>query len=151
LIKEIGAPRGKNEPIEQRHANIAASIQRLLEETVLHLCESLKRRTQARHLCLAGGVALNCTMNGRIAREAGFEGVFVQPASHDAGASLGAAAYVAHNVYGLPRQGPMVSAYLGEEFSDEDIRRAIELTKIQATQVPETERLAAQLLAQGRI
>jgi carbamoyltransferase len=90
-------------------------------------------------------------MNGRLAREAGFDGIFVQPASHDAGGALGAAAYVAHQIYQLPRQRPMVTAYLGRDFSDEEICHAIELTKIPAKKVSEVERLAAQLLAQSRI
>ncbi len=151
LIREIGGPRRKTEPVEDRHANIAASIQRLLEETVLHVCAALKAKTSARHLCLAGGVALNCTMNGRLAREAGFDQVFVQPASHDAGGALGAAAYVTHQIHGVPRRGQMTSAYLGKDFSEEEVRHAIELTKVQAKKVPDVERLAADLLAKGKI
>ena len=97
FAKELGPRRKKSEPIEQRHMDIAASLQEVLERTVLHSLERLKERTGAKNLCMAGGVALNSTMNGKIARSGLFDGVWIHPAAHDAGTSVGGALYGYHN------------------------------------------------------
>ncbi len=87
----FGAPRAVEGPMEDRHRDLAASIQAVTEVVLLDLCRLVKERTGERHLCLAGGVALNAVAVGRILREGPFEDVFVQPAAGDAGSALGAA------------------------------------------------------------
>ena len=86
-----GPMRTSDEPIDQRHMDIARSIQVVTEEVMMRLAYEAKKVTGARNLCLAGGVALNCVANGRIARDGIFEDVWIQPAAGDAGGALGAA------------------------------------------------------------
>jgi len=126
LVDALGPARGPDEPIVQRHRDIAAGLQEALETTVLYSLEYWRRRTGERHLCMAGGVALNSTMNGRIARSGIFDSVWVQPAAHDAGTSLGAALFGYHNVLRQPRGIPRrARTYLGPGFGQADIDAAL--------------------------
>jgi len=99
-------------PADQRYADIAATLQAVTEDALLALAREARRRTGEAALCLAGGVALNAVANARLAREAGFEQVFVHPAAGDAGGALGAAVLGALEL-GDPRPGPLASAALG--------------------------------------
>jgi carbamoyltransferase len=127
LVRRFGPVRtGPEEDLEDRHRNVAASMQSRLEEVELALLGALHRTTGLSAVCLAGGVALNCVANGRIRLETGFDDVFVQPAAHDGGTSLGAAAYVAHQVLGAPRTHVMDDAYLGPEFDERECRAALD-------------------------
>ena len=80
-----GKPRDPSEPLDQRHMDLAASVQQVTEEIVLRLTRSLAREGQSNNLCFAGGVALNCVANGKILRERNFDNIWVQPAAGDAG------------------------------------------------------------------
>ena len=111
LEQTFGRKRLAGEPLEARHRNMAAALQALLEEVVLDLLRKLADRTGLKDLCMAGGVALNCTMNGKIVRETPFERVYIQPAAYDGGTALGAALYVKHHVLGAPRDLVMDHAY----------------------------------------
>ena len=87
-----GARRAKpDELLTQRHMDLAASVQAVLEEVVLRMTRSLAAETGAKNLCLAGGVALNCVANGKMLRDGCFERIWIQPAAGDAGGALGAA------------------------------------------------------------
>ncbi len=101
----------------QYYADIAASIQRVTEETILLLIHEAKRMTGSDNLCLAGGVMLNSVANGRILREGPFKNVFIQPAAGDSGGSLGAALYAYHVLLGKPRVFTMEHAYWGYEYT----------------------------------
>jgi carbamoyltransferase len=101
----------------QRYADIAASIQVVIEEAVLNLARQAHVETGSKNLCMAGGVALNSVANGRVLRETPFEGLYIQPAAGDAGAALGAALFGYHTVLGQPRSFVMEHAYWGEEHS----------------------------------
>src|SRR5690606_642832 len=114
---------------EPRHANIAASAQLVLEEAVLRLARWLHDRTGLQNLCIAGGVALNCAMNGRLLRESPFERIFVQPAAGDDGIAIGAALQLHHRLTGAPRAFEMRHAYYGPEISNEAIREVLDRTK----------------------
>lgn len=94
LLHTITKPRQKHETFSQIHKDIAAALQESVETIVLHLLRNFKERTGHKNLCMAGGVAHNCSCNGKIVYSDLFESVFVQPASHDAGCALGAALYV---------------------------------------------------------
>ncbi|HLG99456.1 MAG TPA: carbamoyltransferase N-terminal domain-containing protein [Bryobacteraceae bacterium] len=93
-----GPPRRPDESLTQRHMDLAASIQAVLEEIVLRMTRSLAQETGATNLCLAGGVALNCVANGKILRDGRYERLWVQPAAGDAGGALGAA-LAAHYIF----------------------------------------------------
>src|SRR5205085_1999542 len=92
--ERFGPVRLRGGPYEQRHYDIAHSLQVVLEETVLHLSHWLHRVTGAENLCLAGGVALNCVMNARLRDRGPFKEIWVQPAAGDAGTALGAALWI---------------------------------------------------------
>jgi len=117
----FGPARREGEELTDRHRNIAASLQRLTEEILLKMAHHVHRVTKKKYLCMAGGVFLNVTANSRILNEGPFEDVFVQPAAGDAGAALGAAAYVYHSFAGNPRSYVMKSAALGPSFSARSI------------------------------
>ncbi len=151
FIQRFGAPRKKGEPIEQRHMNLAASAQRVLEEAVLHLARHLHEQTGMKRLCMAGGVALNCSMNGRLRREGPFDEIFVQPAAGDDGIAIGAAFQLHHALTGAPRAFEMRDACLGPEFSNEEIRHELEMAKLPYETPPSVEARVADLLAEGKI
>ncbi|MFA7388692.1 MAG: carbamoyltransferase N-terminal domain-containing protein, partial [Thiohalobacteraceae bacterium] len=94
LERRFGPARLRGGPLEQRHFDIASSLQQVLEETVLHMTRWLHRNTGEDNLCMAGGVALNCVMNGMLRERGPFRDIWVQPAAGDAGTALGAALWV---------------------------------------------------------
>ncbi|MEV7993616.1 carbamoyltransferase C-terminal domain-containing protein [Streptomyces sp. NPDC086077] len=116
---EFCPPRGADEPWTQEHADVAASAQAVLEETLLDLVRWLHGRTHHSVLTLAGGVALNCVANSRIAREGPFSRVWVQPAAGDAGTALGGALLLAAGAGDAPE--PMAGADLGRDWSDAEL------------------------------
>jgi len=126
-----GPVRGSDELLTQRHMDLAASIQQVLEEVVLRMTRALAAEYGMRNLCLAGGVALNCVANGRILRDGRFERVWIQPASGDAGGALGAALAGYHLHCGKERIAPpagdsMQGAYLGPEYSQCEIQQRLD-------------------------
>lgn len=147
----LGAPRIVGGKITERHADIAASAQMILEDTVLHILDWLYKKTKNRNLCMAGGVALNCVMNERIRTESGFEHIFIQPAAHDAGTALGAALWVNHAVLGKPREYIMEHAYLGPEFSDAEIESKLISNKIPFGKSFDIARDSANLISDGKV
>jgi carbamoyltransferase len=126
LEKRLGPSRKEGEPLEQKHRNIAASMQAALEEVLAAHWSALAKKTKQKSVCLAGGVAFNCLANGKIFDHSGFERVYVQPAAGDAGLSVGAAFAVNHQILGRPREFVMDHAGWGPEFSVQELRRAIE-------------------------
>lgn len=126
-----GAPRKPEAALTQREMDLAASVQAVTEEAVLRLAKEAARSTGADHLCLAGGVALNCVANGRLLREKIFKGIWVQPAAGDAGGALGAALAVHHMMLDgerphAPGRDGMSGAYLGPDYGQPDIERRLE-------------------------
>ncbi|MFN7971588.1 MAG: carbamoyltransferase N-terminal domain-containing protein [Acidobacteriota bacterium] len=121
LEKLFGPARKPGEPLTEHHKDLAASLQATLEDAALALAQAAFRATGSKKLCLAGGVALNCVANGRIAKEGPFEELFVQPASGDDGGALGAALYASYVDLGLPRQDPPGTASLGPEYGADEI------------------------------
>jgi carbamoyltransferase len=105
----------------QHYADVAASVQAVLEEVLLRMARHAHRLTGLPRLCMAGGVALNSVANGRILRETDFEEVFVQPAAGDSGGALGAALYAQHTVLGRPRSFVMEHAAWGAAYGPEAI------------------------------
>jgi len=121
-----GPPRKKESPIGKREMDLAASIQVVTEEIMLKMARHAHQLTGMKHLCLAGGVALNCVGNGKLMREGPFEDLWIQPASGDAGGALGAALFVWHQLLEKPRtakaEDSMHGSYLGPEPEDQTTR-----------------------------
>lgn len=126
MEKRLGSARTPEQALERRHHNLAASLQARLEEVYLGMLKKLAARTELKAVCLAGGVAFNCVANGKIFDATPFEQVYVQPAAGDAGLAVGAAFYVWHQILGKPRSFVMDHAYWGPEYSQNEIRRAID-------------------------
>lgn len=126
LEQRLGPARKPDEPLGQRHKNIASSMQAALEEVLAAHWSALAEKTGQKSLCIAGGVAFNCVANGLIFDKSPFERVYVQPAAGDAGLALGAAFAVAHGVLGMPRSFVMDNAAWGPGFSAQAIRRSLD-------------------------
>lgn len=124
-----GLPRKSEEPLIQKHMDIAASIQFVTEEIMLRLTRSLSSETGCKNLCLAGGVALNCVANGRILRDGKFEQIWVQPAAGDAGGAVGAALAAYYTYLGMPRltngRDAMSGSYLGPSYEESEIEQQL--------------------------
>jgi carbamoyltransferase len=151
FIDRFGPPRKKGEPVESRHANIAASAQCVVEEAVLAIVRQLHQATGLKNLCMAGGVALNCAMNGRLLREGPFESIWVQPAAGDDGIAIGAAFLLHHQFTRAPRSFVMRDARLGPEYTTREIEDFLDRAKIPYTKPANVEEAAADLLAAGNI
>ena len=158
MPKRLGPVRAPEEPLEQRHRNLAASLQARLEEVYLGMLKKLAERTGLKAICLAGGVAFNCIANGKIFDATPFEQVYVQPAAGDAGLAVGAAYYVWHQKLGKPRSFVMEHAYWGPGYTREEIRRAIDSSGIaqkgfRVSELAEKElvRDTAAIIANGKI
>ncbi|MGB9467394.1 MAG: carbamoyltransferase [Candidatus Acidiferrum sp.] len=126
MEKLLGPKRNPEEPLEQRHKNLASALQARLEEIYLGMLRMLAERTRMKAVCLAGGVAFNCVANGKIFDRTGFEQVYVHPAAGDAGLAVGAAFYVWHQILGKPRAFVMDHAYWGPGYTRDEIRHAID-------------------------
>jgi carbamoyltransferase len=129
-----GPPRKPESKLEQRHMDIARSVQDVTEEVMMRMVHHLHKEVRGDNLCLAGGVALNCVGNGRILREGPFKNIWIQPAAGDAGGALGAALFAWHQVRGNPRSADgrrdsQKASYLGPEFSEGEIESFLKKKK----------------------
>ena len=121
-----GPPRTSETDLTQREMDLAASIQKVVEEVVIKMAKNISKETGMRNLCLAGGVALNCVINGVLLKEKIFDNIWIQPAAGDAGGSLGAA-FCAWYLHNTNKRNPstqrdaMKGSYLGPEYSDFEI------------------------------
>lgn len=158
-----GPPRTPESPFEQRHMDVAASVQEVVSEAMLRLAKQARKVTGEPRLCLAGGVALNCVANGKLQRAGLFNEIWIQPAAGDAGGALGAALEAWHQFKNAEPKGEgepawpsaggdsMHGSLLGPEFSESEIRRALEAHGAVFEQLDEAAMLerAAGLLADG--
>jgi carbamoyltransferase len=158
MARRLGPVRGPVEPLEQRHRNLAASLQARLEEVYLGMLRKLANATGMKSVCLAGGVAFNCVANGKIFDSTGFEQVYVHPAAGDGGLSVGAAFYVWNQILGKPRSFVMNHAYWGPGYSRDHVRQSIDSSALarngySVAELPEPElmRNTAQIIADGKI
>jgi carbamoyltransferase len=156
LTTMCGPAREPGAPIEQHHLDLAASLQDVLEDTVLQLARWLRQASGESRLAMAGGVALNCVMNGRL-RDAGiFDEVWVQPAAGDAGTALGAALWTDAVQRGggstlAPRRWQMRHAYWGPHYDDDTIEQHLRWAKLPYRRSDDLSADVAQLLAANRI
>lgn len=152
IIEKFGPPRSPESALEQRHFDLAASLQVVTEEILLHLVKITRRMTGFKNLAMAGGVVLNCVANGRIEKEGFFNDYFFHPAAGDAGTSLGAALWVTHGLGRLARKPEIeVVDTLGVEFSDEQIDAELKRAGHVRVRLPDVAATAAKFLAEGLI
>jgi carbamoyltransferase len=151
LHELFGPSRRPGEHMTARDADVAAALQAATEEVLLATAIRLRIQTGADALCLAGGVALNCVAVGRIAREAGYANLFVQPAAGDDGTSLGAALYLLHGELGWPDRWVMEHPYLGQSFSEQAMEQALAATGLTYRREADVAASAARLIADGKL
>jgi len=159
LVAELGPPREPWDPIDlqsadgRRYADVAASVQRVLEEILVDLARRLQRETGLQDLCLGGGVALNGVANARILRESGFRNVYVPSAPGDAGCALGAALYADRIHFARPHRPVADHPYWGPVADASELSRVAGEDGFQPTRLPDAEliRRVADELARGRI
>jgi carbamoyltransferase len=131
MARHLGAPaRRPEDPLEQRHMDLACSLQARLEEVYLGMLKKLAARTKSKAVCLAGGVAFNCVANGKIFDSTPFEKVYVHPAAGDAGLAVGAAFYLWHQTLGQPRSFVMDNAYWGPGYTHQEIDAALKSSPV---------------------
>jgi len=150
LVELLGPPRLREEPIKQRHKDIAYACQNLLEKAVLALASKATKEGSIRRLCLAGGVALNCKANGVLARSGLIDEIFVQPVSHDAGSALGAAMIVAQNSGDNPRF-KMKHVRWGPKFSPSEVKKILDEAGVKFSKPKSIEKTTAEAIARGKI
>jgi carbamoyltransferase len=153
FIDTFGPPRTPGDTLTARDEDIAASLQLRLEEVSFHILNHLYARTGLTDLALAGGVALNSVMNGKIFLNTPFRRVFVQPAAGDNGTSLGVCYYIHNQLFNRPREFFMEGAYTGPEYSADDLRAVLEQAGIEYEIYNDREvtRRAAQDIADGAV
>src|SRR5262249_29649032 len=152
LLARLGPPRAPASKLEPPHFDLAASLQLVTEEALLHLVRLTKRLTGMKNLGMAGGVVLNCVANGRITEEGGFDDCFFQPAAGDAGTSLGAALWVMHGIGRVPVRHDLETVdTLGVEYSDAEIERELKRAGLPCLRLRDPAAAAAELIASGRI
>ena len=153
LVKLLGEPRQPRTEIAEKHEDVAASLQAMLEEAEFALVRKLQKETGQKALCMAGGVALNSAFNGKVLPETDFEEIFIQPAAGDAGNALGAAYYVYHVLLGNPRNFTLENAYTGPQYDNAQIEAELQAANVAYTCVDDSA-LASQtavLVADGNV
>lgn len=143
------APPRTGHDLDPVHADLACSVQRVLEEVLLELVDWLRARTDSDNLCLAGGVALNCVANSKIAESGGFDNVWVQPAAGDSGTALGAALAIAAEA-GEPIT-PMTTAALGRSWTDTEIARILDAAGVRYEEPDDFAAVVGDALADNQI
>lgn len=150
--RAFGPAREMDGPLDQRHMDIAASLQKIVEETIFHIAERLYELTGQKNLCIAGGVALNSVANAKLVSNSRFREFYISPIANDAGGAIGAAFYVYHQVFDRPRSTIMTHAYLGPSFTDEEIETALNsFSGLNIKKSAEIEKETAILLSEGKI
>lgn len=151
LLARLGPPREPEGEVQERHRDLAAALQERTEEVGLHLARSALRLAGSRNLVLAGGVAMNCVLNGRLARELDLDRLYVQPASSDAGISLGAAAWVWHQVLGRERSFVLERADWGPSYGDHELEELLRAGRLRWRKPARLTDEVAELLATGKV
>jgi carbamoyltransferase len=125
FTKVFGSPRKKGESLTQYHKDLASSVQKVTEELLFHILVHLRTRTGQKNICIAGGVAQNSVVNGKVTSATGFEKVYIPSAGHDAGIAMGSALYFYNQLLEQPRVAPVYSAYTGIQFTNDEIENLL--------------------------
>jgi carbamoyltransferase len=155
LEDHLVRPRDPNDEITDDHRDVAAALQECLDRVMLHICGVFGKRTGLRRLALAGGVALNCTANGKLLQSGMFDDIFVQPAAGDDGSALGAAAFRAAQNGGV-RNVRIPVPFYGPDYSLSKVNEALEafadrVEVVRYASLADACAEAAQLIAEGRV
>ena len=151
LVDLLGSPRPPGAELTPYYESIAFEAQKLLEEIATALTLKLLARTGVRNLCVSGGVAMNCKMNGILSGIDGVDDIFINPASHDSGAAMGAAILAHCDRGGNPRQNRLTHAFWGPEFTDEEIESVLRHCQLSYRRSESISADCAALLADGKI
>tara|TARA_Y100000034_G_scaffold136912_1_gene216988 strand:+ start:9902 stop:11602 length:1701 start_codon:yes stop_codon:yes gene_type:complete len=151
LIKNFGQKRKKDEPITKRHENIAATIQYIQEKVVLKLAKSMYEKNGITNFCLAGGSSLNCCSNGLLSEQDFVKNIFVQPASSDAGTSIGAAFLEWIKLSNKKSDFKMTNAYYGPEYTNQEILKELKKTNLKYKKYNKISKVTAKLISKGKI
>jgi carbamoyltransferase len=149
----FGPPRQPDEPIADRHRDLAYALQSTVEETILHIVRVLSKSVPSRDLCLSGGVALNCVANARILSDSDYKCIWVPPCASDSGAPLGSALWHYHQTLGHPRGFELTHPFYGLAYSDSEITRALRQAGLAPQRMSERDLVSrvARDLAEGKI
>jgi len=139
IVEVFGEQRKAGEELTQKHKDLAASVQLVCEELILHILNHLQTRTGLKNICIAGGVAQNSVANGKILEKTKFENLYIPSAGHDAGISMGSALYAYNHILKQKRGKPIYSAYTGSKFSNEEIENILKENNIQYQRLSDDE------------
>ncbi|MBI3509270.1 MAG: carbamoyl transferase [Bacteroidetes bacterium] len=147
----FGPSKDKGADWSDHELNVAAAAQHIVEDVILHMVRTLKKKTNSENLCMAGGVALNSVTNGLIAKENLFKNIFIQPAAGDSGTAMGAALLLNHREFNRKRKWIMKTAFLGPEYSSEEYERAIKNSGLPFVRSSRFNEFAAKKLSENKI
>jgi carbamoyltransferase len=147
----FGPSKAHGKDWSEHELNVAAAAQHIVEDVILHMVRTLKKKTNSENLCMAGGVALNSVTNGLIAKEGLFKNIFIQPAAGDSGTALGAALLLNHRELKRERKWIMKTAFLGPSYSMEQYEAAIKKHDLPYKLMKDFNRFAAKKLAENKI
>ena len=151
FVECFGSPRLPDDELTDRHYAIAAALQKVSEETALHMLQWLYEKTGMENLALSGGFFMNSVFNGKIAHSTNFKNVFISSCPDDSGTSWGAALYVYNHIYQKAEREIQTHNYFGPQFSDSDIEQTLKKYKIPYKKLRNIEKYAARLIADGKI
>ncbi|GLW36640.1 carbamoyltransferase C-terminal domain-containing protein [Pectobacterium actinidiae] len=143
--------RHKHDELRQEHYDIAATLQVVTDDIVMNIARHYLASSGSHHLCLAGGVALNCITNRLLYEACDIADIYVQPAAHDAGTAIGAALYIWHHIMEQTQRHPMVSAYLGPEYSDMQYEHELKKYNLTWEKVDNIHQRVASLIADNNV
>jgi carbamoyltransferase len=151
LVDLLGEPRQPEGELSNYHLDVAYETQRRLEDISIALAKNLLAETRESRLCVSGGVAMNCKMNGLLSNIPGVEEIFINPASHDSGCALGAALLAIRDAGENPRLNVLKHAYWGPSYSDDEIGEVLDHCGVQRKYCPDIADEVARRLAEGQI
>ncbi len=146
-IKRINSPA----EITRDQKDIAAALQKITNDIVIHLAKFLKRRVETKNICMAGGVALNCVSNGILMNQNLYEHLYIQPAANDAGTALGVAYYIWNQILKKNRVAVMDNVYWGPHYSNTDIKTALDQTGVSYHKAKDITKEVAEKISEGNI
>ncbi|MFA6432163.1 MAG: carbamoyltransferase C-terminal domain-containing protein, partial [Candidatus Margulisiibacteriota bacterium] len=151
FVKEFGAPRQKNDAYQEKHRQIAAALQKVVEEILAQCLNHLHDITKLDKVVVAGGVFMNSVFNGKILTKTKFKDVFITSSPDDSGTSIGAALHVYHEKAKHAKRFVMDENYFGPEFSDAEIKKALDNYRIKYQKMDKIEAYAAKKIAEGKL
>ena len=150
LVQLLGPPRYYGEPMTQKTKDLAFAVQDTLEKAVLNIVKTATNNGKIRNVCVAGGVGLNCKMNGVIRQSPYVDKIFVQPASGDAGSALGAAVALSHKL-GEWKPQRLKNVYYGPSSTDDEIKKELDLAGVKYSKPGNIAKKVAEAISQGKI